>query len=153
MTEIVAILGDSICQLAWLILVIIFGIIEASSAALVSIWFMGGAVIAMMLSLVGVPVWLQITVFIVTSTLLLIFTKPLVKKWLDSAKVKTNTDALIGKQARVVETIDNLRSTGAVYIDGKTWTARNTVDDIVIDVDKMVEVIKIEGVKLIVDYK
>ncbi len=153
MAEIIAIMGDSVQQFMWLVAVLFFGILEASTVSLVSIWFMGGALIAMVLSMLGLPLWIQITMFITTSALLLIFTKPLVEKWLNTGKVKTNADALIGKQARVTETIDNNKSTGAVYVDGKTWTARNTIDDIVIDIDKYVEVVRIEGVKLIVDYK
>ena len=56
---------------------------------------------------------------------------------------------IIGKECRVVETVDNISGTGAVYVDGKTWTARSA-DDEVIGEGELVKAIRIEGVKLIV---
>ena len=64
--------------------------------------------------------------------------------------VATNADRVLGKTARVTEVIDNTIPTGAVYIDGKTWTARSANDE-VIAVSEMVRVVKMEGVKLIVE--
>ena len=61
----------------------------------------------------------------------------------------TNADRVLHHNARVTETIDNSRPTGAVYIDGKTWTARSE-DGTVIAKDTMVEVVRMEGVKLFV---
>ena len=74
MAEIIAIMGGSVQQFMWLVAVLFFGILEASTVSLVSIWFMGGALIAMVLSMLGLPLWIQITMFITTSALLLIFT-------------------------------------------------------------------------------
>ena len=93
--------------------------------------------------------WLQITLFLVVSALTLYFTRPLVKKYVNGKVQPTNADALIGKECKVTENIDNLNGTGAVYVDGKTWTARSD-DDEVIEVGQTVIAERIEGVKLIV---
>lgn len=87
--------------------------------------------------------------FLVVSAIALYFTRPLVKKFVNNKVEPTNADMLIGKECRVVETIDNLSGTGAVYVDGKTWTAR-TADEEIIPEGQLVKAERIEGVKLIV---
>jgi membrane protein implicated in regulation of membrane protease activity len=69
---------------------------------------------------------------------------------LHKGTVATNADSLIGQEAVVTQKIDNLHSTGAVKINGQEWTARSVVQEHVIDVDEVVMVRAIEGVKLIV---
>ena len=88
--------------------------------------------------------------FFVVSVLTLIATRPLVARMVTKDNVATNADRVLGKTARVTEAIDNTIPTGAVYIDGKTWTARSANDE-VIAVSEMVRVVKMEGVKLIVE--
>ena len=104
---------------------------------------------ALIAELLGAALWLQITLFLVVSALTLYFTRPLVKKYVNGKVQPTNADALIGKECKVTENIDNLNGTGAVYVDGKTWTARSD-DDEVIEVGQTVIAERIEGVKLIV---
>ena len=104
---------------------------------------------ALIAELLGAALWLQITLFLVVSALTLYFTRPLVKKYVNGKVLPTNADALIGKECKVTENIDNLNGTGAVYVDGKTWTARSD-DDEVIEVGQTVIAERIEGVKLIV---
>ena len=137
----------------WLIVLIASAILEGCTAALVTIWFMGGALVALVLSFLNVPFTVQFIAFIIVSVILLIFTRPLAKKWLKVGVNKTNLDQVIGKRARVTETINNGESTGEVYIDGKRWTARN-IDDTAdpIPVDSFVIVNSIQGVKLLVEY-
>ena len=134
----------------WLIVFIIALVLEAVTACLVSIWFCAGALVAMFADLFGVSFPIQIAVFLVTSLLLLIFTKPFVNKLLRNTKHKTNIDALINKQAIVTVRIDNLNGTGQVKVEGKDWSAR-CVDDTVIEAGEIVAVVKIEGVKLVVN--
>ncbi len=133
----------------WIIAMVVFLVIEAVTVGIVSVWFAIGALFAMVTAMLGADLWVQITVFLVVSAIALYFTRPLVKKFVNNKVEPTNADMLIGKECRVVETIDNLSGTGAVYVDGKTWTAR-TVDEEIIPEGQLVKAERIEGVKLIV---
>lgn len=133
----------------WIIAMVVFLVIEAVTVGIVSVWFAIGALFAMVTAMLGANLWVQITVFLVVSAIALYFTRPLVKKFVNNKAEPTNADMLIGKECRVVETIDNLSGTGAVYVDGKTWTAR-TVDEEIIPKGQLVKAERIEGVKLIV---
>lgn len=133
----------------WIIAMVVFLVIEAVTVGIVSVWFAIGALFAMVTAMLGANLWVQIAVFLVVSAVTLYFTRPLVKKYVNNKVEPTNADMLIGKECRVVETIDNLTGTGAVYVDGKTWTAR-TVGEEIIPEGQLVKAERIEGVKLIV---
>ena len=131
----------------WIAAIIIFGVVEAVTAGLTSIWFVLGS----MAGLVGNgPIWLQVTLFFVVSIVALAATRPLVTKLMKKDIKPTNADRVLGGSARVTERIDNDVPTGAVYIDGKTWSARSSTGEI-IEPDAMVRVIRMEGVKLYVE--
>lgn len=134
----------------WIGAIVVFGVAEALTAGLVSIWFVIGSAAGLIAAICNGPLWLQIVLFFVVSVITLIATRPLVAKMLTKDGVATNADRVIGNMARVTEAIDNTIPTGAVYIDGKTWTARSAHDEI-IAVSEMVRVVKMEGVKLIVE--
>lgn len=134
----------------WLIAMVVFLIVEAVTVGLAAIWFAAGSLAAMICAMLHAPIWLQIAVFLVVSAVALYFTRPLVKKYINGKVEPTNADMTIGKECRVTETINNIAGTGAVYIDGKTWTARSE-DDEVIQQGELVSPIRIEGVKLIVE--
>ena len=142
------IFGMSIATL-WVIALVVFLVIEAITVGLTSIWFAAGALAAWICALLGAPVWLQVAVFIVVTAVALYFTRPIVKKYINGKIVPTNADANIGKECRVTETIDNIAGTGAVYVDGKTWTARSDNDEVIPE-GELVTALRIEGVKLIV---
>ena len=133
----------------WIIAMVVFLVIEAVTVGIVSVWFAIGALFAMVTAMLGANLWVQITVFLVVSAIALYFTRPLVKKFVNNKVEPTNADMLIGKECRVVETIDNLSGTGAVYVDGKTWTARSADEEIITE-GQLVKAERIEGVKLIV---
>ena len=136
--------------LFWLITMVLLFVIEAAVPGLVSIWFALGALAALVSALLKAPVWLQIVWFIVVSILLLVLTKPLVKK-VQTGKIQpTNADAVIGKECFVTEEVNNVLGTGAVTVGGKTWTARNEEDAEITPVGAVKEVVRIEGVKLII---
>lgn len=103
----------------WLILLVLFLLVEAATVSITSIWFAAGALAALICSLFGGQVWLQIVFFFLVSILSLILTKPLVKKFVNPAVVSTNFDRIIGMDAVVTEEIDNLKAQGAVLVDGK----------------------------------
>ena len=136
-------------EILWLALLILFLVAEGATAAVTTIWFALGAVVAMIAALLGAEIWLQVVLFAVVSVICLLALRPVLKKYLDPKKTKTNIDAVIGKQALVLEQIDNVNGTGRVKIDSMEWTAR-AVDGKTIEKDTVVVVEKIEGVKVFV---
>lgn len=134
----------------WLALLGAFIVVEAATVALVCIWFIAGAAVALIFALCGLPLWSQIAAFAVVSVALLVCLRPFLKKYINAKKTDTNVDALIGKRAVVLEPIDNLQSFGAIKIDGAIWTARSA-NDAPIAKDTVVIIRKIEGVKAFVE--
>ncbi len=133
----------------WIAAIVVFGIAEAATAGLVSIWFVAGSVAALLALELGAALWLQIVVFLAVSIAALVATRPLARKMLEKTIVPTNADRVLHHTAKVVEAIDNENAEGAVYIDGKTWTARSE-DGASIPRGAMVTVVRMEGVKLFV---
>ncbi len=134
---------------AWLIVFIACIVLEASSWALTSIWFAGGAVAACLLALIGLNSYIQMAAFVVVSFLLLYLTRPLALKYVNRRTVKTNVDSLIGQNAIVTADIDNDESRGTAIVSGQEWTARSA-DGSKIPKDTLVTIQAISGVKLIV---
>lgn len=119
----------------WLVLLVVFLIAEAACPIhLVSIWFALGALVALLCAALGAPVWLQITLFVVVSGVLLALLWPLAKKFLNS---------------KVTADIDNVEARGQVKLGGMEWTARSTSGD-PISVGTEVRVDRVEGVKVYV---
>lgn len=134
----------------WLAAMVVLLIIEGAVPGLVSIWFALGALAALLAAILHAPVWLQVTWFVVVSVVSLILTRPLARKYVNSKTQPTNADMLIGSDCVVRERIDNLRGTGAVLAQGKEWTARMESGEASAEVGEIVQVVRIEGVKLIV---
>ncbi len=139
--------GDAIF---WIAALILFVVVEAVTVGLASIWFAIGALAALICALLHGPVWLQVVWFLAVSLATLILTRPMVKKYMKGKVVPTNADRNIGRTAAVIERIDNLAGTGAVRIDGVTWTARSADENQTIEAGAMVTVREIRGVKLVV---
>ena len=111
--------------LAWLVALIIFAVAEGVTVALVSIWFCGGSLAALIVAALGGPIWLQVVLFLAVSGILLAVVAPWARKASRTEPTATNADRHIGRTALVVEDIDNLHETGAVKLDGVVWTARS----------------------------
>ena len=137
----------------WVVLVIIFLVVEGVVPGLVSIWFALGALAALISALLGAQLWLQVLWFVLISVVALAATRPLAKKYVNSRVQATNADMLIGQECVVNETIDQLAGTGAVTVGGKIWTARCTDCDTILEKGSVAVVERIEGVKLIVRKK
>lgn len=135
----------------WVVALVVFLIVEAVTAGLVSIWFVFGSLVALICAALGAAIWLQIFWFVIVSVATLVLTRPLVKRYVDRRSVATNADRNIGRTAVVTERIDNLAATGAVQLAGVVWTARSTDDAVAIEPGTHVTVRAIEGVKLIVE--
>jgi len=140
---------DRVMTIVWTAAIILFGVVEAMTAGLVSIWFVAGALVALVAAFVDASLVVQIVLFLVVSAAALAVTRPLLKKITAANAVPTNADRVLGELAKVTETIDNENSTGAVYVDGKTWTARSA-DDSVIPAGSRVKIENMQGVKLLV---
>ena len=135
----------------WLIAMVVLLVIEAVVPGLISIWFALGALAALISALFHAPIWLQIVWFVAVSVIALVLTRPLVRKYVNGRITPTNADMVIGKDAVVTEAIDNLHARGAVLLDGKTWTARMDRETDKAEKGETVRVLRIEGVKLIVE--
>ena len=134
----------------WLGITVVAAIVEAAVPALVSVWFVPGGLAALVASLFGAPLWLQVALFLVVSGAALILTRPLVKRIQSRKTISTNADMVLGKTALVTEEINNLLGAGRVTVLGNSWSARSADPESVIPSGEMVIVEKIEGVKLIV---
>lgn len=135
--------------IVWILLLILFVVVEAITAQLTTIWFAFGAVAALISYMFNAPIWLQWVIFTVVSLIALIATRPLVKKITGKKKERTNADMVIGKDGIVEETIDNASAKGTVKVNGNFWTARSLSGEI-IEKGSTVRVSKIDGVKIIV---
>ena len=134
----------------WSVALIVFLIAEGATAGLASIWFALGAAVALITTLLGGPVWLQILLFAIVSVVTLVLTRPLARKYINSRTTPTNADRLIGMEGIVTERIDNIAATGSVSIDGKLWMARAAEDSQTFDEGEHVIINEIRGVRLLV---
>lgn len=137
----------------WLIVLVVLVVIELLTMGLTTVWFAGGALMATIASLVHAPVVIQIILFLVTSALLLYFTRPVAVKYFNRDRVRTNAESLVGRQAIVISEIDNLQGIGQVNVGGMEWSARTRTDGVTLPVGAVVIVFAIDGVKLIVEEK
>ena len=134
----------------WLAVAVSAVFCETMTVALVAIWFVPAARIAMVLSMLNVDVWIQAVVFFALSVATItvfcaFFRRKILAK---QAAVRTNSDCLIGQFAVVTEEIDNLNAKGAVKVGGQVWSARSENDE-PIPSGETVEILSIVGVKLI----
>ena len=139
----------TIWAIIWLALIIVFLAMEAATVQLISTWFAAGALAAMIVSLIGGAVWLQIVVFLTVSIVLLVLLWPIARKHLKPKLVATNADALIGRVCTVTEEIDPVEG-GRVKLGDVTWSARS-VSDTQIPAGTLVKVMKIQGAKVFVE--
>lgn len=135
----------------WLGLLILFGIAEAATLGLTSVWFALGSLGGMIVAILGGTVLLQIAVFAVISgvALWLWFTRGWGQKRFNENRQPTNADRILGQQGYVLEEIDNHLGLGTVKADGKIWTARS-VSGKNIPAGSTVTIRSIEGVKVLV---
>ena len=140
-------LNEISMPLAWLIIAIILGIIEIATLGLTTVWFCGGAIVAFILALLDVSLAVQIVAFIVTSVVLLVFTRKILVEKLKTGKQKTNIEAIIGQTATVTKRITE-HDTGEVRIGGKTWMASSNTEK---EKGSIVKIKEVKGVTLIVE--
>jgi membrane protein implicated in regulation of membrane protease activity len=133
----------------WLIALIAFGILEAATVGLTSVWFAAGSLCALIVAGAGGALWIQIGVFLVVSFITLVLARPLVQKYVIPKHHATNADRIIGTEAVVKREIDNLKGQGLVSVAGVIWTARSEGGEVIPE-GATVRILRIEGVKVFV---
>ena len=130
----------------WVVMIVVFVVVEVLSLGLTSIWFAFGALLALLASFFTDSILVQITIFVLTSIILLYFTKPIAQKYLKVGREKTNVDSIVGRKGVVTKEITK-HSTGQVKVSGQIWTA---ISEEMIEEGQDVIVMEVQGVKLIV---
>lgn len=133
----------------WLAAMVVFLAAEAGTVTLISIWFALGALGAILVALLGGGLMLQITVFLLLATILLLSLRGIVRRHIRPRISKTNIDSVIGATGIVLSPVDNIAALGQVQVNGVEWSARST-DGTQIPAGTLVRVDKIEGVKVFV---
>lgn len=145
--------GSIHLSLLWLILLVVFLVIEIITLGLTTIWFAGGALTAAVASMVGAPWPVQIILFFAVSLVLLFMTRPVAVKYFNKDRAKTNVESMAGRQGVVISPVDNLKGTGQVDVNGLEWSARSEDDTQKYPAGTVVTVTGVQGVKLIVKEK
>jgi len=138
--------------IVWTILLVIFLVTEAMTLNMTTTWFAIGALVALVLRILGLPVWLQVTAFAVVSIILLLLFIFMIKPRIGSLMHKseaTNADRVIGINGTVTTEIDPVNMTGLVKVKGQIWSA-SSADGQKIPEGKTVVVMEIRGVRVIV---
>lgn len=128
----------------WLGIVILLSVIETLTTDVVTIWFIVSGLVTLGLSFFIDNFIIQLALFTLLGIILLITTRPLIKKLLKKEEVKTNLDRVIGMEGIVTEKITKT-SVGEVKVDGKKWSA---VSNKTIEEGTLVTILEIDGVKL-----
>ena len=138
-------------SIIWLALFVVLIVFEAVTTGLFTIWFAGGALIALLVSLF-LDMWVvQMVVFLIVSFLLLYFMRPVAMRKFNAKRLKTKVEDIAGREAKVTELIDNLNASGTAILNGLEWSARSVEDSVTIPVGERVLVREVRGVKLIVE--
>lgn len=135
----------------WLVVVVVFLAVELSTVTLTSIWFAAGGLIALFVATAGGDFTLQMIAFLIGGFGMFFATKPWADKVVNQKKTSTNADRVIGEEVRVLQRISNLDQTGMVVVHGQEWTARTEDDKVMIEQGELVRIVRISGVKLIVE--
>ena len=139
--------------IVWLAVAIVLLVVEIITLGLTTIWFAGGALVACIAAALQADFLVQVILFLVVSVVLLFFTRPVAIRYMNKNRTKTNSESLVGKEAVVLQEINNLKASGQVQLNGIEWTARAENMEDVIEKGAIVCIKKIEGVKLIVTRK
>lgn len=142
--------GSIEMMIFWIVVLIVAIAIEVATLGLATIWFAGGALVAVAAAALSFPIWLQVLIFLIVSLVLMVFTRPIAVKYFNKDRVRTNVESMVGRQAIVISEIDNLQGIGQVTVAGQEWSARSEDDGIRMNVGTVVNIVAVSGVKLIV---
>lgn len=136
-------------EIFWIASIILFSLVEAFTAGMVSVWFAVGSLAALIVTIVGGNIYFQIASFIVISVVCFIFLRKVALKTISKSKSQTDLGRIIGKSVLITQTVDNIKNTGLAQINDVEWKVKSSTGDI-INEGELAVVEKIEGVKLIV---
>lgn len=134
----------------WLVLMVIFVVIEIATMGLYTIWFAAGALAAFVATILGFSNMVQLWTFVIVAAVLLIFTRPIVNKLFEGKRLKKELDTVEGKTVVITEKVDNVNRTGKAVLNNVEWTVRAEEEHRIIDSGTEVTIVKVDGVKLIV---
>ncbi|MDE6910546.1 MAG: NfeD family protein [Lachnospiraceae bacterium] len=137
--------------MVWLAAMIILIIIEIVTVGLTTIWFAIGALVAIIVAMFGGGLILQLTVFLLVSFGMLVFTRPWAIKYINNTRTRTNYEGIIGKVVRITQDVDNIVEKGCAVVNGQEWTVRSADDTVRIATGSLAKIVDIKGVKLIVE--
>lgn len=135
--------------LMWTLLAIVFIIAEGMTMGLTTIWFALGALAALVAAALKLNIVIQVLVFLAVSILSLVYTRPVAMRVLKIGSTKTNAASLVREKGIVTKAIEAY-NTGQVKVKGQIWTAKGIAAEIQINEGVEIEVVEIDGVKLIV---
>lgn len=133
----------------WLIASAIMFLMEIFTISFLLFFPALGAFLAFLCAIFKASMQIQVSVFVISSLLLIAFIRPIVTKFFKTNNVAMNSQSVVGKNAVVIKTIDNINGRGQVKVAGEIWSAISSNDE---DIEEgaTVIVLKIEGVKLVV---
>lgn len=132
----------------WLILSGVFLLLEIFTVSFLMFWPGIGALLAFITSLITPNIGIQVGVFTISTIILIVFTKPLTKKFFKTKDTSMNNNAIIGKKGTVIKSIKNSESKGQVKVDGELWSAIISENEKPLKEGDPIIVEKIDGVKL-----
>lgn len=139
-------------SMLWLIAAVAFGFIELITLGLATIWFAIGALVAWIFASFNAPLIVQVLAFLISSAVLIYYTRPIAQKVLKVGHTKTNVETLKGRTGVVIKEIDNLQGEGQVKVSGQIWSAKSFNGEKISE-GSIIEVLDIQGVKLVVRQK
>ena len=137
----------------WLLALVVLLVIEFLTLSLTTVWFAGGALVSAFAAELGAPVIVQVVVFLAGSLIVLFLLRPSAVRLYNGKRQKTNVSALIGQEAKIIETVNNKENTGVATINGQEWTARTKDSSEILEEGTWAIVEEISGVKLILKKK
>lgn len=137
--------------LVWLVAIIVFIALEASTYQLICIWFAIGSIGGFVSAYLSAGFETQLIVFIVLSVITLLCLRPVSMKLLKNKNsIKTNVDALVGREVLITKEVNNINGRGEGKVNGLPWSVRSADDTVGFEPGEIAYIERVEGVKLIV---
>ncbi len=136
--------------LFWLILSGVLLVVEIITISFLAFFPAIGAFLAYIATLFNISLTGQIIIFAASTSILILFMKPLMNKFIETKSIVTNANTVVTKTGIVTEAIDNFNNKGTVKVDGELWSAISDKEDEIIEKGEKIKVIKLQGVKVVV---
>lgn len=131
----------------WIAVFVIALIVELATEQLISIWFAGSALIALLLAVLDVHWAIQLIVFVIVAAIAVGITQYLMVKKKNNVELRTNADAMLGEKIAVLEKVGPEQLGEGKFRD-VVWSLKS---DQVIEKGEYAKIVRIDGNKLIVE--